>query len=266
MQPADGAEVLHNGVRVQSLDVAAQRRRRQSRRGAPACCRERRASASSKSTTAAAATSLRRRSSPPARACTDRATAMRSESMRFAFALPRPRGRTRRISLSPRAHRAGRGRRGRCRRAVVHFHGDVGQPAHRSRLRRTCECHGGLPAVRFGDRVLLRPGTYRIRAELAGYTPAELQIKVTEAPNQQFALTLAKLPGHPAHRRARSRARDRGRQGSGQRARRIRARGRASQRRDRARSAISRSAPTSRSRASARRRRSSRSSCRAGAT
>jgi formylglycine-generating enzyme required for sulfatase activity len=54
---------------------------------------------------------------------------------------------------------------------------------------------GGLPAWRFGDRVLLRPGTYQVRAELAGYTPAEQQIKVTDAANQQFALTLAKLPG-----------------------------------------------------------------------
>jgi formylglycine-generating enzyme required for sulfatase activity len=54
---------------------------------------------------------------------------------------------------------------------------------------------GGLPAMRMGDRVLLRPGTYHVRAELAGYAPAEQQIKVTEAANQQFALTLAKLPG-----------------------------------------------------------------------
>lgn len=54
---------------------------------------------------------------------------------------------------------------------------------------------GSVPAVRFGDRVLLRPGNYRVRAEQAGYVPAELKIRVTDAPNQQFALTLAKLPG-----------------------------------------------------------------------
>jgi formylglycine-generating enzyme required for sulfatase activity len=54
---------------------------------------------------------------------------------------------------------------------------------------------GGLPAVRLGDRVLLRPGTYRVRAEQAGYKPAEMQIKVTTAPNQQFSLALVKLPG-----------------------------------------------------------------------
>lgn len=54
---------------------------------------------------------------------------------------------------------------------------------------------GGLPAVHLGDRVLLRPGTYHVRAEQAGYKPAEQQIKVTSLPNQQFALTLVKLPG-----------------------------------------------------------------------
>jgi hypothetical protein len=54
---------------------------------------------------------------------------------------------------------------------------------------------GGLPAVRMGDRVLLRPGTYRVRAEQAGYKPAEMQIKVTKAANQQFSLALVKLPG-----------------------------------------------------------------------
>lgn len=54
---------------------------------------------------------------------------------------------------------------------------------------------GGLPALHLGDRVLLRPGKYHVRAEQAGYKPAEQQIKVTSAPNQQFALALVKLPG-----------------------------------------------------------------------
>jgi len=54
---------------------------------------------------------------------------------------------------------------------------------------------GGLPALRLGDRVLLRPGNYRVRAEQAGYKPAQMQIKVTKAPNQQFSLALVKLPG-----------------------------------------------------------------------
>ncbi|HXS89993.1 MAG TPA: PEGA domain-containing protein [Steroidobacteraceae bacterium] len=54
---------------------------------------------------------------------------------------------------------------------------------------------GGLPAVRLGDRVLLQSGNYHVRAELPGYKPAELPIKVTKAPNQSFTLTLAKLPG-----------------------------------------------------------------------
>lgn len=54
---------------------------------------------------------------------------------------------------------------------------------------------GALPAIPVGNRFLLRPGSYQVRAVQAGYTPAELKIDVTEAPDQQFALTLAKLPG-----------------------------------------------------------------------
>ena len=48
----------------------------------------------------------------------------------------------------------------------------------------------------FGDRVLLRPGDYRIRATQAGYAPGELKVRITKASNQQFTLSLAKLPGH----------------------------------------------------------------------
>lgn len=54
---------------------------------------------------------------------------------------------------------------------------------------------GGLPAVPVGGRFLLRPGNYTLRATLAGYKPAEWKVKVTEAADQRFALTLAKLPG-----------------------------------------------------------------------
>ncbi|MBL8266367.1 PEGA domain-containing protein, partial [Steroidobacter sp.] len=54
---------------------------------------------------------------------------------------------------------------------------------------------GALPAVRFGDRVLLRPGDYAIKATLPGYYPAELQAKVNSETNQTFALKLQKLPG-----------------------------------------------------------------------
>ena len=95
----------------------------------------------------------------------------------------------------PAARRARSGRRRRCGRAVVHFHGDVGQPAHRS---------GGGERARF--RRAAGRASRRSRAAAArrlttfarswpGYAPAQLQIKVTEAPNQQFSLTLAKLPG-----------------------------------------------------------------------
>jgi formylglycine-generating enzyme required for sulfatase activity len=57
------------------------------------------------------------------------------------------------------------------------------------------EVTGPMLAIRLGDRVLLRQGEYRIRAELSGYRPAELTARITAAPNQQFALKLAKLPG-----------------------------------------------------------------------
>jgi formylglycine-generating enzyme required for sulfatase activity len=54
---------------------------------------------------------------------------------------------------------------------------------------------GTLPGVRFGDRVLLRPGDYLIKAAQPGYSPAQLQAKVTSEPNQSFTLKLEKLPG-----------------------------------------------------------------------
>lgn len=57
------------------------------------------------------------------------------------------------------------------------------------------QIEGDGPAVRLGSRVLLRPGAYLIRARQPGYAPAELKVNVTAAPNQQFALKLAKLPG-----------------------------------------------------------------------
>ncbi|MDY6944802.1 MAG: PEGA domain-containing protein [Pseudomonadota bacterium] len=54
---------------------------------------------------------------------------------------------------------------------------------------------GTLPAMRVGDRVLLRPGDYSIKATQPGYSPAQLQAKVTSEPNQIFSLKLQKLPG-----------------------------------------------------------------------
>lgn len=57
------------------------------------------------------------------------------------------------------------------------------------------DINGTLPAVRFGDRVLLRPGAYLIKATREGYSPAQLQAKVTNETNQSFSLKLQKLPG-----------------------------------------------------------------------
>ena len=57
------------------------------------------------------------------------------------------------------------------------------------------DIEGALPALRFGDRVLLRPGDYSIEATREGYSPAQLQAKVTDETNQSFLLKLQKLPG-----------------------------------------------------------------------
>lgn len=54
---------------------------------------------------------------------------------------------------------------------------------------------GPLFAVPVADRFLLRPGDYEVQAERPGFVPGKLRIKVTDAPNQHFALALAKLPG-----------------------------------------------------------------------
>jgi formylglycine-generating enzyme required for sulfatase activity len=57
------------------------------------------------------------------------------------------------------------------------------------------EITGTLPAVHFANRVLVRPGDYLIKATQEGYAPAQLQAKVTSESNQTFALKLQKLPG-----------------------------------------------------------------------
>jgi formylglycine-generating enzyme required for sulfatase activity len=57
------------------------------------------------------------------------------------------------------------------------------------------EITGTLPAVHFANRVLVRPGDYLIKATQEGYSPAQLQAKVTSESNQTFALKLQKLPG-----------------------------------------------------------------------
>jgi formylglycine-generating enzyme required for sulfatase activity len=57
------------------------------------------------------------------------------------------------------------------------------------------QVRGGLLAVPLGQRLLLRPGDYQVRAEHPGYRPQELDITVTKEPNQRFELNLEKLPG-----------------------------------------------------------------------
>ena len=56
------------------------------------------------------------------------------------------------------------------------------------------ELEGGF-AVELGGRHLLRPGSYQVRAEKAGYTPLEAPIEVARDGRQTFRFELVKLPG-----------------------------------------------------------------------
>ncbi|MEL7449047.1 MAG: PEGA domain-containing protein [Pseudomonadota bacterium] len=57
------------------------------------------------------------------------------------------------------------------------------------------EVSGGLFRLKFGDRYLLRPGVYRVTADLAGYRTGGDTIEVSKEENQTFTFTLSKLPG-----------------------------------------------------------------------
>jgi len=51
------------------------------------------------------------------------------------------------------------------------------------------------PSPRFGDRYLLLPGDYRLRASLTGYHTLDQQFQVDESDAQQQRFELVKLPG-----------------------------------------------------------------------
>jgi formylglycine-generating enzyme required for sulfatase activity len=55
---------------------------------------------------------------------------------------------------------------------------------------------GALPAVPVGAGYLALAGTYRLRAERAGYKPLERELRVTDATRQEVSFTLEKLPGY----------------------------------------------------------------------
>lgn len=54
---------------------------------------------------------------------------------------------------------------------------------------------GGFPVVNFGERALLRPGDYQVRAAREGHEAVQVPVTVTDARNQVFAVTLPRLPG-----------------------------------------------------------------------
>jgi len=49
--------------------------------------------------------------------------------------------------------------------------------------------------LRYGDRYLVRSGTHRVSAELAGYYPIDAEIEVGDAVDQSIALAFTRLPG-----------------------------------------------------------------------
>jgi formylglycine-generating enzyme required for sulfatase activity len=54
---------------------------------------------------------------------------------------------------------------------------------------------GTLFKLKVGERFLLRPGSHRVVAELAGYYPLDAKVDVESLADQTIALTLTKLPG-----------------------------------------------------------------------
>jgi len=54
---------------------------------------------------------------------------------------------------------------------------------------------GAWPRLGLGGRLLLRPGEYRVRAELSGYQPLEESFRVEDRAGQAFHFRLARLPG-----------------------------------------------------------------------
>ena len=57
------------------------------------------------------------------------------------------------------------------------------------------EIDGGIFTYRLGDRFLILPGNYRIRAKAEGFKDLERAITVGEESNQAIELTMKKLPG-----------------------------------------------------------------------
>jgi formylglycine-generating enzyme required for sulfatase activity len=50
--------------------------------------------------------------------------------------------------------------------------------------------------LKLGDEYLIRPGTYALKIEAAGYYPLETVQRVTQQQNQHYSFSLRRLPGH----------------------------------------------------------------------
>lgn len=57
------------------------------------------------------------------------------------------------------------------------------------------EITSGFPTWRLGERLLMLPGTYRIRATRQGYEVLDKSVKVGSNPDQDFSFKMNKLPG-----------------------------------------------------------------------
>ena len=57
------------------------------------------------------------------------------------------------------------------------------------------EIYGGLFTYELGERFLMLPGNYSIRAQAEGYKELEMQITISEEPNQTIDVVMQKLPG-----------------------------------------------------------------------
>lgn len=193
IQPADGAEVLYNGVRVRRstwlrdgdvVNFGLGRIRIEQRGDARTVHVE---DGSAGNLTAPPILPDDARLSGESDAESERIDAIQ-------FRASEPTGPTRGVSLSP--ARTGLGALALVVVAVLWFiFTATAVTVSTDPEEASVSVKGGLLAVPLGHRILVRPGDYQLRAEHPGYRAAELDVTVTSDPNQRYELKLEKLPG-----------------------------------------------------------------------